>query len=166
MKNGKNEIVVKIIQLEIKLKNSSPLIRFFSEKPKIQAKIEGLKQLASTLLTDKYEANQTLLNEVLGALQKNKDDEELKNNKILILKDDIENFINETKDKVEVTILDEILSAHDRFGKKEIVPSQLFKQSFFRKKGDCEDISDACQALLKQKSDYGMEARRTNVATG
>lgn len=160
------EIVVKIIQLEIKLKNSSPLIRFFSEKPKIQAKIEGLKQLASTLLTDKYEANQTLLNEVLGALQKNKDDEELKNNKILILKDDIENFINETKDKVEVTILDEILSAHDRFGKKEIVPSQLFKQSFFRKKGDCEDISDACQALLKQKSDYGMEARRTNVATG
>lgn len=165
------EIVVKIIQLETKLKNNSvSRFGFFSEKPKIQAKIEGLKQLASTLLTDKYEANQTLLNKVLNALQKDKDNEELKNNKILILKDDkddIENFINETKDNFEVTILDEILSAYDRFGKKEIVPSQLFKQSFFRKKGDCEDISDACQEFLtQQKPDDETVESRARMAAG
>jgi len=36
-------------------------------------------------------------------------------------------------------------------GKESIPKSQAFQQSFFRKKGDCEDIHDACQVLLEQK---------------
>ncbi|MGC1854481.1 MAG: hypothetical protein WA659_03815 [Candidatus Aquirickettsiella sp.] len=145
------EIVVKIIQLQTKLKNRSfSSVNFFSEKPKILEKIEGLKQLASTLLTDDYEVNKTVLDHLFNALHK--DYKNLnKKDKTLIPKRHIENFINEAKDiSSQGTIVDELLHARDRLKEKGILYSQAFRQSFFRKKADCEDISDACQAFFKQ----------------
>ncbi|MCH9755107.1 MAG: hypothetical protein K0U11_04555, partial [Gammaproteobacteria bacterium] len=50
---------------------------------------------------------------------------------------------------------------------KKVEYSQPFRQSFFRKKGDCEDIRDACQELLKQqKPNYDAITLRLSMATG
>jgi hypothetical protein len=161
------ETIVKIFQLKIKLKNcSSSRLNFFSEKPKILEKIEGLKQLAGTLLEDEGENNTTLFNKVLNALQE--DVSENKNNKTSISKEAIENFINEIKENVEITILDEILYARDMLGKKNIIPSQLFKQSFFKKTGACEDILRAYLSygkMLEQQTS-AIEALRPAMASG
>lgn len=132
------EISVKIYELQIKLKKcSSSRFIFFSEKPKIQEKIEGLKQLASTLLKDGCEENTILFNKVLNVLQK--DSTEIGNNKTLISKENIKEFIGEFAG----IILHEILYARDRFGNKKLVPSQLFKQSAFKNISDCGDILKA-----------------------
>lgn len=68
------------------------------------------------MLEDEGENNTTLFNKVLNALQE--DVSENKNNKTSISKEAIENFINEIKENVEITILDEILYARDMLGKK------------------------------------------------
>lgn len=147
------EIIVKILQLKRELKNcSSSRFNFFSEKPKIIEKIEGLKQLASTLLEDENENNTTLLNKVLNALQE--DAAENKNDKTLISKEAI------------VTIINEILYVRDRLGKKAIISSQLFKQSGLKKIGACGDILQAClvhKKMLEQQPS-AVEALRPAMA--
>lgn len=140
------EIVVKIIQLESQLKNFSQCKRFFSpiyfyEKQKIKEKIEGLRQEASRLLNDD-EKNSLLLNRVIEALKE--DDRNVnKKDKTLISKKNIDHLIAND----EITRLNGLFSARGDLRKKDSVCSQAYRQSFFRKKGDCEDISDACQKL-------------------
>ena len=64
------EIVVKIIQLETKLKNNSvSRFGFFSEKPKIQKKIDGLIRVGNSLLSDDYIENEALFNTVITSLR-------------------------------------------------------------------------------------------------
>ncbi|MEN9449556.1 MAG: hypothetical protein RJA83_170 [Pseudomonadota bacterium] len=138
------EIIVKIIQLQTKLENNSASrFSFFSEKQKIQTKIDGLKQEASILLSDNYEENKSLFDDVFKALKE--DYQQLnENDKTLIPKKNIKNlFIND-----EIAILNELLHRRDAGDKKNPLSSQSFRQSFFRKVGDCQDIAFACQ---KQK---------------
>lgn len=142
------EIIVKILRLQTQLTSCSRF-NFFSEKPKIQEKIKELKQLANTLLIDDYESNEKVLNNVFNDLQK--DYKDLKeSDKTLIPKAQIENFINEFNDNSsEETIFDELLHPRVGYRTKDIVCSQSFRQSFFRKIGDCEDINAACQEFRK-----------------
>ncbi|MFZ0219326.1 MAG: hypothetical protein WAL30_03875 [Candidatus Aquirickettsiella sp.] len=136
------EIVIKILQLQTQLNNSTyARCYFFSEKPKIRKKIEGLKQVANILLTDEYEKNKKLLDDVSTALRE--DYENLNENKTLI-PTTIEFFLKKS------AILDELPHARDRISKEDITNLQAFRQSFFRNKGDCEDISMAAQTLLQK----------------
>ena len=156
------EIVVKIIQLEAKLKNSSSRISFFSEKQKIQEKIEGLKQEGSLLLKGDGEENKLLPSKIIKAL--NEDYQQLKpNDKTLIPKKDLENLMISNA----IAILNELHARGVIREEKKVEYSQPFRQSFFRKKGDCEDIRDACQELLKQqKPNYDAITLRLSMATG
>ena len=53
------------------------------------------------------------------------------------------------------------------FDAKKSSLSQAFGQSFFRKKGDCEDIRDACQEFLtQQKPDAEIVELRASMAAG
>ncbi|OIZ96131.1 hypothetical protein A1D18_00780 [Candidatus Rickettsiella isopodorum] len=156
------EIVLKIIQLEAKLKNSSSRIRFFSEKQKIQEKIEGLKQEGSLLLKGDDEENKLLPSKIIKAL--NEDYQQLKpNDKTLIPKKDLENLMISNA----IAILNDLHARGVIREEKKVEYSQPFRQSFFRKKGDCEDIRDACQELLKQqKPNYDIITLRPSMATG
>lgn len=154
------EIIVKIFLLKTKLNScSSSRISFFSERSKIQKKIEGLKQAASHLLVDNFLENERLYDDLVKTLQK--DYQNLsENDKTLIKKNQIENLINKHKERFsKETIFDELLYARDRikekFKKNDLIYSQAFRQSFFRKKGDCEDIFDACKVFseLQKKTD-------------
>lgn len=154
------EIVVKIIQLEAKLKNSSK-ISFFSEKQKIQEKIEGLKQEGSLLLNDDYEENKSLFSKVIKALKE--DYQQLNvNDKTLIPKKNLENLMISN----EIAILNELHARGVIREEKKVDYSQPFRQSFFRKKGDCEDIRDACQLLKQEKPNYDIITLRPSMATG
>lgn len=158
------ETIIKILQLKIKLEVSpSSRFNFFSEKPKILEKIKGLKQLARALLEDENE-NNILLDKVLKALQIDAD----KNNNSLISAETIKNLINELKDNPEVTIIDKNSYVRDKLGKKEIIFSQLFKQSFFKKTGACEDILNAYLAYKKmlENQTSTAEALRPTMASG
>lgn len=156
------EIVVKIIQLEAKLKNSSSRISFFSEKQKIQEKIEGLKQEGSLLLNDDYGENKSLFSKIIKSLKE--DYQQLnENDKTLIPKKNLENLMISN----EIAILNELHARGVIREEKKVEYSQPFRQSFFRKKGDCEDIRDACQELLKQqKPNYDAITLRLSMATG
>ncbi|WP_342227099.1 hypothetical protein [Rickettsiella endosymbiont of Rhagonycha lignosa] len=136
------EIIVKIFQQQIKLKSSSSRLNFFSEREKTQKKIEELKQEANTLLTDDDEKNKLLFNGVSEALKE--DCLQLKeNDKTLIPKINLKTLMANIE-----TILQEILQTRDMVEKKDLANnSQLFRQSFWRKMGDCEDIHNACQKV-------------------
>jgi hypothetical protein len=147
------EIVVKIIQLKAKLENNSALrFSFFSEKQKLQEKIEGLKQQANVLLSDDYAENKALFKKLIESFKK--DYQELnENDKTLIPKVKFEILKASLK-----ASFDEILYARDR--PRGITHLQSFRQAFFRKKGDCEDISDACQKLKElEQSELSTETR-------
>ncbi len=148
------EIVVKIRQLQAKLAyHSASQFGFFSEKSKLEKKIEGLKQVASHLLMDNYEKNEIVHENLVNALQKDYQSFiATKNVRGLIPKEQIENLINEIKDhSSDGSIFDELLYARDRFkekfSQKDMTYSQFFKQSFFKSKGDCEDILNAYEAF-------------------
>lgn len=159
------EIMVKILLLQAKLENcSSTSSHFFSEKPKIQKKIVGLKHAGSSLLSENDEENQLLFKEVIKALEK--DYNEIEKNKTLIDKIRIENFINDLKESKSslhaVTLIDELLHAQKTIFKEEDFNTQQFKQSFFRNLGDCEDIARACQAQ-KQNWDEASNMQLANT---
>ncbi|MEN9916778.1 MAG: hypothetical protein RLY40_710, partial [Pseudomonadota bacterium] len=62
------EIVVKIRLLQAKLaNNSASRFGFFSERSKLEKKIEGLKQVASHLLMDDYQKNEILRDNIDNA---------------------------------------------------------------------------------------------------
>lgn len=151
------EIVVKISQLQAKLAASR--FGFFSERSKLEKKIEGLKQVASDLLMDDYKKNEKLRENLVNALHKDyKSFIASSNVQGLIPNEQIENLINEFRDHSDGSIFDELMHARDRFKKKfsqkDMTYSQPFKQSFFKSKGDCEDILNACEVFkdLQQKT--------------
>lgn len=150
------EIVVKILSLEDKLKKcSSSRFNFFSENKKIQEKIEGLKQMASTLLTDDYIKNTSIKSAVLNAL--NEDYKNLnEDNKTLIPKEILEKFIKEAKESDE-TILGELLHARDRMREKPISLSKWFHFHFSQKISDCEDIHKAWEKLEQERGKLEQE---------
>jgi hypothetical protein len=163
------EIVVKIIQLQTKLENNSASrLGFFSEKQKIQEKILGLKQVGSTLLSDDYEKNELLLNKLVTALEK--DSSNLDGAKTLISKDDIaklkDNRMHKSDADSKFALLDQLLYQYDAANQKSAASSQSFRQSFFRKKGDCEDISDACQKLKELEQPEPSTEKRYILAAG
>jgi uncharacterized membrane protein len=158
------EIVVKIIQLENKLKNYSQrkfsfFPSCFSEKQKIQEKITGLIQTGHSLIDDDYEKTEQLFNKVIASLN-NEYDEVVNNNYNVLLKTKLTSEVGflEFNSKNNSKI-DSILWRIFLFYTKKSSPSQAFRQSFFRKKGDCEDISDACQKLKE------LEPRELNTET-
>ncbi|KAF5292205.1 hypothetical protein FQR65_LT11303 [Abscondita terminalis] len=151
------EIIVKIIQLQAKLENNSiSRFGFFSEKEKIQKKIDGLIQDAQELLKDKPDKI-ALIIQLAVSLQEDlseiKDDPEMVDivqeylrglkNQLQVIKqgDDcaVKLNLNNKNNKLWKLIFAEEMS------KESIPKSQAFRQSFFRKKADCEDIHDACQ---------------------
>lgn len=136
------EVIIKIFLLQSKLKdNSFSNYRFFSEKPKLNEKIEGLKQLASQLLTDNYEKNRELLEITAKALRE--DYENLnENDKTLTSRKVIKSFIEALNFK---ETLEELQSIRNRPRGKDISYSKSFRQSFSRNIGDCGDIERACQ---------------------
>lgn len=167
------EISVKIIQLQDKLKKSSlSRFNFFSEQSKYQEKIKGLKQLATTLLTNDYEKNKALLREVFNALS-----EDCKNlnekDKTLISVIKIKNFINELipfkqsngiiKRHAKTTLFGELLREQKKMLNTEntdITYPQGFYQAFFRQQSDCNDIAEACKAWLIQKGLNSSDVRK------
>lgn len=166
------EIVVKIMELRTKFTHhSASRFGFFSETAKLQKKIEGLKQMASHLLMDDYKENERLRDELVKALKKDYlNFIATKNVQGLIYQEQIENLINEFNDhSSNENIFDELLYARDRikkkFNQKDMTYSQSFKQSFFKSKGDCEDILDACELFkeLQQKANEIAAMHQTNV---
>ncbi len=149
------EIVVKIFQLQTKLKNSTSRFNFFSENPKIQEKIEGLKQIASTMLTDNFLENIAIGHAVFNDLKK--DYKNLnENDKTVIPKIAIEKFIKEAESS-EGTILDELPHVRDRIRKKNISLSRLFYYHFSQKMSDCGDIYKAGEKLVEQEKELEKE---------
>lgn len=153
------EIVVKIRQLQAKLTASR--VGFFSERSKLEKKIEGLKQVASHLFRDDYKKNEIIRESLVNALQKDYQRFKVtRHARGLLSNSQIENLINEFKDhSSDGSIFNELLHARDRFkekfSQKNMTYSQSFKQSFFKSKGDCEDILNAYEVFkeLQQKSD-------------
>ncbi|WP_071661194.1 hypothetical protein [Rickettsiella grylli] len=156
------EIIVKIMELQAKLKeNSHSRFNFFSEHAKYHKKIEGLKQLATTLLAHDYEKDKKLLADVFNALS-----EDYKNlnekDETFISKVTLNNLIHELnlfkkcngiiKHDAKATLFDELLlRGREKVRNTEVTHPQSFYQSFFRQQSDCKDISEACQAWLIQK---------------
>lgn len=157
------EVIVKIIQLQTKLENNSTSrFWFFSEKAKIQKKIDGLIQDAQELLKDKPDKI-ALIIQLSVSFQEDLSE----------IKDDpktvgiVQEYIRGLKNQLQVPRQGDDSSVKlnlnnknnklwkliftEETGKESIPKSQAFQQSFFRKKGDCEDIHDACQVLLEQK---------------
>lgn len=171
------EIVVKIIQLQEKLENcSTSRFCFFSEKQKVQEKITGLIQEARGLLNNTPEKIASV-KQLSVSLQKDLQEiEELQKikghgRKALVNTEIMQEHLHSNAYSVTLELnyksnkLWELIFSEDT-NEKSTSPSQAFRQSFFRKKGDCEDINDACQELLKQMSSCDMTARRTSVAAG
>ncbi len=161
------EIVVKIIQLETKLKNNSvSRFGFFSEKPKIQKKIDGLIRVGNSLLSDKSSENEALFNTVISSLENDYMETEASNagklaSEILAAKD-FSKF-NASNNSNLCDIFWRILL----FDAKKLAPPQSFRQSFFRKMGDCDDIRAACQEFLtQQKPDDEIVELRASMAAG
>lgn len=139
------EIIVKLIQIKIKLNECScSRFSFFSEKEKLIEKIEGLKQFSALLLTDDYQKNEDLLKTISHDLHENY--EEVKNEKKILIPMESNKVKNYLKN-----ILNELPYTRDRFRDKTISYSQKFRQSFFRRVGDCEDIEKACQAFSRMQ---------------
>ncbi|MCH9637574.1 MAG: hypothetical protein K0U16_06485, partial [Gammaproteobacteria bacterium] len=65
-----------------------------------------------------------------------------------------------------IAILNELHARGVIREEKKVEYSQPFRQSFFRKKGDCEDISDACQLLKQEKPSHDLIALRPSMAAG
>lgn len=154
------EIIVKIAQLQTKLKNCSSLYyNFFSEKSKIKEKIFGLIHEGNSLLCEEDEANQAILEEVIEALRKDyRNIKDSKTIKTLIDKDRIENFINKLKEsnsaKVnQVTCLGKLLLVKKSVRKSipENLNSQRFQQSLSRKLADSKDLAIACQSQRQKE---------------
>lgn len=141
------EIVVKIIQLEAQLKNTSvSRFSFFSEKKKIQQKIDGLIQEGHSLIGNDYEKNRQLFDKVIQSLKTDYDTVDKKHNVLLKIKQNLDvNFSEYSENYSDIGVILFRIFSFDNT--KKSLLSQGFRQSFFRKKGDCEDISDACQQL-------------------
>jgi hypothetical protein len=147
------EITVKILQLQAQLESYSQrkfsfFPSCFSEEQKIQDKISGLIQVGHSLIRDDHDENVEFFNKVIKSLKNDYDDAVNENYTVLPKAkltpkvDFVEFSLN--NDSTIIDIFCRIL-----FFEKNQPASQpfWFRQSFFRKKGDCEDIDNACGKL-------------------
>ncbi len=160
------EIIVKIKQLQVKLAHhSASRFGFFSERSKLEKKIEGLKQVASHLLMDDYQKNEILRENLVNALQKDYQSFiATRNVRGLFHQEQIENLINEFKDHCsDGSIFDELLHARDRLKEKFSQKDMTHFQSFFKSIGDNKDIFYACEAFKELQQKANETAHETSV---
>lgn len=172
------EIIIKIIQLQTKLENiSASRFSLFSEKKKIQVKIDGLIQDAQALLEGKQAKIQTIL-ETLISLQIDIQEVKDSGNKPIVSMTIIQDYMQGLKKQLqfmkngdEYSVKLALNSKNNKLWKliftEETVEestekSQAFRQSFFRKIPDCGDIHDSVEVFLKQES----QTQRSNMAAG